>query len=165
LVLEVLGEGDGVEAARTRALDLGIAERVWFSDRYLPQREVLARVTAANVGVVSNLPIPLNRFALSTKLFEYVALRVPVVCADLPTIRRHFNGDELRYFTAGDVRALADALIDVATDPAEAQSRARRAAARAAAYSWEANARRYEALLGELTGNGRTYVRAAADAE
>ena len=56
---------------------------------------MLRAVQRRSVGVVPNLPTRLNRYALSTKLFEYVALGIPVVCADLPTIREHFSDDEV----------------------------------------------------------------------
>jgi glycosyltransferase involved in cell wall biosynthesis len=96
--LDVYGAGDAVAAARHRASALGIPDRVRFTGRFLPHAEVLERVRSANVGVIPNLPIELNRFALSSKLFEYVALGVPVVSADLPTIREHFADDEVRFF-------------------------------------------------------------------
>ena len=111
-----------------------------FTDRYLPHAEVLERVRSANVGVIPNLPTQLNRFALSSKLFEYVALGVPVVSADLPTIREHFADDEVRFFRAGDGDALAEALLDVASDVAAARARAERALQRYEAYRWPRNA-------------------------
>jgi glycosyltransferase involved in cell wall biosynthesis len=99
---EVYGDGDALSAVIARANELELGERFWVSPFYLPQREVLARVGRGSVGVVPNLPIPLNRFALSTKLFDYVALGVPVVCADLPTMRRYFSDKEVTFFMAGD---------------------------------------------------------------
>ena len=69
-----------------------------LSGRYLPQAEVLAAVQSAHVGVIPNLSSRLNRFALSSKMFEYVALGVPVVSADLPTIREHFSDEEVLFF-------------------------------------------------------------------
>jgi glycosyltransferase involved in cell wall biosynthesis len=149
--LEVYGTGDAVARARDRAATLGVAERVHFTDRYLPHAEVLERVGSADVGVIPNLPTRLNRFALSSKLFEYVALRVPVVSADLPTIREHFADDEVRFFRAGDGGALADALLDVASDGTAARARAERALQRYEAYRWPRNAARYAELLGRIS--------------
>jgi glycosyltransferase involved in cell wall biosynthesis len=103
------------------------------------------------VGVIPNLPTQLNRFALSSKLFEYVALGVPVVSADLPTIREHFADDEVRFFRAGDADALAEALRDVASDLAAARARAKRALQRYEAYRWPRNAARYAELLSRIT--------------
>ena len=149
--LDVYGTGDAVAAARDRATALGVAERVYFTDRYLPHAEVLDRVQSADVGVIPNLPTQLNRFALSSKLFEYVALGVPVVSADLPTIREHFADDEVRFFRAGDGDALADALHEVASDVAAARARAERALQRYEAYRWPRNAAKYAELLSRIT--------------
>ena len=150
LRLGVYGEGDALPELRARAEELGLARHVEFSGRYLPQSEVLERVTSASVGVIPNLGIRLNRFALPTKLFEYVVLGVSVVSADLPTIREHFSPDEILFFRTGDADALADALLAVAHDPAAAAARAAAAQRRYQAYRWPVNAARYAAVLARV---------------
>jgi glycosyltransferase involved in cell wall biosynthesis len=149
LAVEIYGEGDALPQISTLSHALGIADRLHLSGRYLAQMEVLEKVDRADVGVIPNLPNRLNRFALSGKLFEYVILGIPVVCADLPTIREHFNDNEVLYFTPGDPEALAEALRRVARDGAAASARATAARQRyEREYSWSRNARRYaEALL------------------
>jgi glycosyltransferase involved in cell wall biosynthesis len=145
--LALLGEGDALADVEARIDRLGLRSAVTLSYSYLPQHEALERIRGASVGVIPNLPIRLNRFALSTKLLEYCALRVPVVCADLPTIRAHFGDAELRFFRAGDVAALAEALMDVASNPAAAEARVASAAERSKLYSWSHFAERYGDLL------------------
>jgi glycosyltransferase involved in cell wall biosynthesis len=150
--VELYGEGDSLPGIRARAQELGIAERVHLSGRYLPQAEVLERIRAADVGVIPNLATRLNRFALSSKLFEYVALGIPVVCADLPTIREHFSEEQVLFFEPGNAESLARALRSVADSPREAAARAQRALRRYETdYSWEASARTYGDLLDRLS--------------
>jgi glycosyltransferase involved in cell wall biosynthesis len=151
LAVEIYGEGDALPALRERARRLGVEDVVRFSG-YLPQAEVLRAAQKASVGVVPNLPTRLNRFALSTKLLEYVALGVPVVSADLPTIREHFADDEVRYFRAGDADALAEALADVAMNREAAAARAAAARRRYEGYRWDESARRYIAALAAAGG-------------
>jgi glycosyltransferase involved in cell wall biosynthesis len=148
--LEILGAGDSVPELRRRLADAGLEDRVVLSGEYLPHAEVLRRVAGAGVGVVPNRPTRLNQFALSSKLFEYVALRVPAVVADLPTLAEHFSGEEVRFFLAGDPDALADALREVAADPERAGLRANAARRRYEAYRWPVQARRYVELLDSL---------------
>jgi glycosyltransferase involved in cell wall biosynthesis len=118
-----------------------------LSDGYVQHSEVLQLVQSADAGVIPNLPITLNEHALPTKLFEYVMLDVPVVAAGLPTMREHFAGDEVLFYRAGDVDALAAALTDVARDRPAATARAARARARYEQYRWRISARRYAAIL------------------
>jgi glycosyltransferase involved in cell wall biosynthesis len=145
--LEIQGEGDAVAVVRERAQALSISSCVSAPGSYLPQAEVLALAQGASVGVIPNLPTRLNQFALSSKLFEYVAMGIPVVSADLPTIRAHFDDSEIRFFRAGDAASLAEALLDVARNPDDAARRVEAAHARYQEYRWPGNAARYLALL------------------
>jgi glycosyltransferase involved in cell wall biosynthesis len=154
--LEVVGTGDAVPELRARADALGVSDRVELTGIALPHDEVLTRVAGASVAVIPNLPSRLNRFALSTKLFEYVVLGIPVVVSDLPTLRRHFSADEVLFFRAGDPEALANALAIVADDYDAALARAAAARDRYRnAYDWEGQARRYTEMLG-LLASGRS---------
>jgi glycosyltransferase involved in cell wall biosynthesis len=146
LRLEIYGHGDSLPEIRARAAALGIADRLELPG-FLPQGEVLAAVAGASVGVIPNQRNRLNRFALSTKLFEYVVLDIPVVCADLPTLREHFSPDELLFYRPGDAEELASALVEIATEPGAAAGRAAAAKLRYDEYRWPVSAQRYAAAL------------------
>jgi glycosyltransferase involved in cell wall biosynthesis len=150
LVVEIYGEGDAVPALRERARQLGLEKHVQFHDRWLPQREVLARVRSAAAGVIPNRPTRLNRYALSSKLLEYIELGIPVAVSGLPTLREHFADHEVLFFTPGDAEALATALRAIAQNPDAAQARAAAARRRAHEYSWDVSAARYVRLLDDL---------------
>jgi glycosyltransferase involved in cell wall biosynthesis len=136
LMLRILGEGDALADLQQRALQLGVADRTEFSGCYLPIADALASVAGASCGVIPNRPSTLNRFALSSKLFEYVALEVPVIVARLETLASHFDRDEVTFFEPGDTASLADAIRWVAEHPEHARERALRALRRARDYSW-----------------------------
>jgi glycosyltransferase involved in cell wall biosynthesis len=143
----IYGDGDAVPEVRTVAKRLGISDRVYVSGKYLPHDNVLQRVQGASVGVIPNLPVRFNRLALSTKLFEYVALSIPVVSADLTAIREHFSDAEVLFFAAGDADALALALLETRHEQDAANERARRALLRYESYRWPTQARRYADVL------------------
>jgi glycosyltransferase involved in cell wall biosynthesis len=153
LRVEIYGDGDALPEVRTRVSELGLTERVHLSGRFLPQPEVLERVSSASVGVICNLPEERNQTAIPTKLFEYARLGVPIVTADLLAIREHFSSEEVRFFRAGSSDDLADALREIASSPEAAQARAGAARQRYESYAWPASARRYVELL-ERLGSG-----------
>jgi glycosyltransferase involved in cell wall biosynthesis len=158
LHVEIIGEGDSVPSLMRRVVALGLSDRVTIEGRYMPHKAVLQRVNGASVGVVPNLPTPLNRFALSSKLFEYVALGVPVISAGLPTIREYFDDSEVLFFEPGDASSLAAALVQTAADPSGAAGRADKAQLRNAAYAWQINGSRYRSLLATLSARARNDV-------
>jgi glycosyltransferase involved in cell wall biosynthesis len=149
--LEIYGEGDAVPMLRREIDRLGIARNVRLTDSFLPHAVVLERIRGASAGLIPNLPIGLNRFALSTKLFEYCALHISTIVSDLPTMREHFGDREVRFFRAGDEDALLEALADVASHPEDAGKRADAAAVRLQQYRWSISRDRYCALLKQLT--------------
>ena len=152
--LEIYGDGDSVPALRTQAHQLGLADRIFIGGENLPHRHVLRAVRGASAGVIPNRPTELNRYALSSKLFEYVVLGIPVVVASLPTLRAHFSDDEVLFFEPGSSKSLSEALIAVARDP-EATSRRRTAASARyfAEYRWERQAQRYCNILERVSGS------------
>ena len=95
-------------------------------------------------------PIPRNQAALPTKLFEYVALGIPVVSARLDAIQEYFSDAEITYFEAGDVEALATALRATANDSAAVKARAEAARRRYDGYRWSVASRDYIATLDRL---------------
>jgi glycosyltransferase involved in cell wall biosynthesis len=145
----ILGEGDRLPLVRELADDLGVGERVFFSSRYLPMAEALQIVSHADAGVVPNRPSEINRFILPNKLFEYVALGIPVVVPHLETIVAHFDPDEVNFFEPGNVCSLAGAIRSIAAYPHEAARKAMRAKLRMDAYSWRGNRDHYLAVLEE----------------
>lgn len=124
LTLEILGEGDALPAVEAAAALHGIADRLTLSRTYLLREEVLARVSRASVGVIPNLPTPLNRVRI--ELFDCVALGVPVVASGL---REHFAEEEVLHVSVGNAAAFAGALQPVAADVARFRTVSRRPAA------------------------------------
>jgi glycosyltransferase involved in cell wall biosynthesis len=153
LRVEIYGEGDAVPALK----ELIAKHRlncVELSEGYLDHSAALEAVAGADVGVIPNRPTRLNKYALSSKLFEYVALEVPVVSADLETLRYHFP-TELAFFKPGDAHGLAAAIEAIWMDPEAARKRADEARERyTGTYAWAAQAERYVELLSRVSQPG-----------
>jgi glycosyltransferase involved in cell wall biosynthesis len=144
----ILGDGDARVELQELARSLGLIDHVELSDGWVAAEQALARAAGASCGVIPNRPTELNRFALSTKLFEYLALGLPVVVSGLETLTAHFGPDEVTFFTPGDAGSLAHALAWVASHPGEAADKTERARERIERdYSWAANRERYLRIL------------------
>ena len=145
--LTVIGDGDQRSSLVQQARSLNLAERVRFSDGYWPIRETLHEVAASDIGVVPLEALPINDYALPSKLLEYVALELPVVCGRTATIVRHFRDAELNFFTPGDADDLARRLRAVIADEVGARARAARAAKSYEAFRWEQSRARFVELI------------------
>jgi colanic acid biosynthesis glycosyl transferase WcaI len=116
VVLLVMGEGaerPGLEAeARRRNLD-----NVIFHD-FVPQEEVVSYVGALDATIVHLRPHPVFKTVIPSKIFENMAMGVPMVYA----VEGHSAGIVERVgagicIPSGDPKAMADALLQLAHDP------------------------------------------------
>jgi glycosyltransferase involved in cell wall biosynthesis len=143
----ILGEGDALPAVEQLASRLAVDRQIEFQKGFVSHEEALRRVASASCGVIPNRRSQLNRFALSSKLLDYVLLGVPVVVARLETLAAHFSPEEVTFFEGDDAESLAEAIAWVAEHPTDAREKAERARRRAEEYSWaKSRARLLEAL-------------------
>jgi glycosyltransferase involved in cell wall biosynthesis len=153
VVLDLYGRGDFEDALRSLASDLGIAERVVFHGR-IPIDDVPAALAAADIGLA---PTRLDRFTaltVSGKVYEYAAMRKPIVASRLPTVERDFPADAVWTYPSGDAAAMAEAIISLADDDAPRARAVEAASAVVASLAWDRVSRDYVALVDALTGVG-----------
>ena len=97
-----------------------------------------ARMDQARVGLALLHPTPAYRDALPTKLFEYMAAGLPVIASDFPRWREIVEPSGCGLLVdPEDPGAVADALLQIASEPDRAREmgeRGREAVARL--YSW-----------------------------
>jgi glycosyltransferase involved in cell wall biosynthesis len=146
----ILGDGDQLPSLKEQLARTGLNGRVYLSGEYVPIETGIATVATADCGVIPNRPSEINRFALSSKLFEYVALGIPVVVSRLETLAAHFGPDEVTFFDPGDAASLAAALRWVFEHPDAAREKAARARARASQYGWSQGREELQRVYHEL---------------
>jgi len=78
---------------------------------------------------------------------EAMACGCPVACSDAASLPE-VCGDAARYFHPDDPRQIADAVLDVLTEPEEWS---RRGLERARGFTWDASARAHDAVYRQLT--------------
>ena len=153
LELRIIGAGEEREPLLKLRDELGIQDRVTFSDGYVPVEAIPGLLADADVGVV-----PLRRsdgtdIMLPTKLLEYVSLEIPCVVPATGTICRYFDETMVCFFNAEDHVSLARALVYLYERPAVRHSLAEKATERfGRAHRWGEHKNVYLDLVSELVG-------------
>jgi len=156
--LVLLGYGPLRDELLARAADPALGGRVHVLPA-VPPEELADWVACADVGVMPNQPRTLNeRLSTPNKLFESLAVGLPVVSSDFPERRRIVIDDPDGPLGAvsdpTDPAALAAAIRSILEqDPAaRADLRARCLKAAHERWNWETELERLLGVYGELTG-------------
>ena len=133
------------------------ARRVWNVrfDGFQPPDRIPLYLAAADVGVVPNRSRPAisAKYTSPLKVFESMAMGLPLVASDLPSLREILVGEEHAVFAApDDPRALADAIARLMGDEELRASMRDRGLARAPELTWDARAERILAWMDERCG-------------
>jgi len=131
-----------MEPETGRAIQEAVAEGWCVHVPRLGPEALMARCAGAGVGLVTLLPRPNYLESLPTKLFEYMAMGIPVLASDFPLWRRLVEASGAGRVAAPLPGAVAQALVELCSDPGRLArfAEAGRAAYRST-YRWEAEAR------------------------
>jgi glycosyltransferase involved in cell wall biosynthesis len=151
VVFDVYGRGDAEEPLAALARELGVEDRLVLHGR-IPLDDIPAALAAADIGVSPIQRNPFTEISMPTKALEYAVMGKPVVAADLPAAREHFEADMLAWYAPGDARSLARAILQLVDTPAARDAAAARAAERARELSWDREAPAYVALVEDVAG-------------
>jgi glycosyltransferase involved in cell wall biosynthesis len=146
VVFEVYGRGDAEPDLAALAAELGIADRVVFHGR-IPLVAIPAALAAVDIGVSPIRRDPFTEISMPTKALEYAVMGKPVVAADLPAARDHFDPEMLSWYEPGDDASLAAAILRLVDEPDAREAGAAAAADRARELSWDREAPAYVALV------------------
>jgi glycosyltransferase involved in cell wall biosynthesis len=131
-------------------------ERHVILNGYLNREQLVKVIAATDMGVVPYLSDAFMDLALSTKIFEYVSMRVPVVAARIPSITSLFDEASISYFNPGDENDLAKEILELCDQPQLRKARVERAACVHEKIAWPIMAARYQNLIQSVAGvNGR----------
>lgn len=133
--LHIYGEGNMKASLISLRDELGLASQVHFFE---PRRihEIAAIMAEADLGIVPKRADSFGNEAYSTKIMEFMSLGVPVVVADTKIDRYYFHDDVVRFFPSGDAAAMAEAMIDLLSQPAKRARLAESGLAYAQCHNW-----------------------------
>jgi glycosyltransferase involved in cell wall biosynthesis len=84
---------------------------------WLPPEALVKHAAGAGIGLATLLPVPNYLEALPTKLFEYMAMGIPVLASDFPLWRSLVEDAGAGRVTAPEPGALAETLVQMSRDP------------------------------------------------
>ncbi|MBI2400788.1 MAG: glycosyltransferase [Deltaproteobacteria bacterium] len=125
---------------------------------YLQLDKVTETIATSDMGVVPYLNDPFMNLALSTKIFEYVSMGMPVVAAGLDSIKEIFGEDSIKYFNPGDPVDMADKIEEFCHRPQERRKFTKKAEKAYSAVSWQVMSSRYLETVNTLISGIRRDV-------
>ncbi len=151
--LTLHGEGEYHDKLVRLTEELGLADCVHFSNRYVPVDQLPALIAQADVGVVPYRRDVFTDGILPTKLMEYAALGMPSIASRTPAIEAYFDETMVEFCVPGDVDDLARCILRLYREPARREELVRGTAKFRQRYSWERVSAAYVALV-ERLGSG-----------
>jgi glycosyltransferase involved in cell wall biosynthesis len=150
----LIGKGDYWHKLKELARDFDLNGSVRFTGR-IPDDEVLAYLSTADVCIAPDPPIRLNHLSTMNKIMEYMACGSPIVSFDLIESRRS-AGPSATYVEHDDPVLLARAIDDLLRDDARRRNMGNAGMARVESeLSWQHSARKlvdaYSRLAEEKT--------------
>jgi glycosyltransferase involved in cell wall biosynthesis len=148
-----MGEGDYLGEVLARARELGVASHVHYLG-YVSFEKMIEEILATDVAIVPMRRNPYSVLVHTNKMYEYMALKRPIIASRLGAVASYFPENTLLYFTSDDAEDLARQILYAADNPEEMSARTRRVAALYEAYRWEHEKRKYVRVYHDLVGSG-----------
>lgn len=137
-----MGAGEYLPEVLALTGQLGVEKRVRFLG-FVPFETMVEEILAADVTVVPVKKNPYSVLVHTNKMYEYVALRKPVVASRLDSVAAYFPDNSLVFFEPGSESDLADKLRYVYAHPEEMSARIDNATEIYETYRWEREKKKY----------------------
>lgn len=146
----IYGEGPAKPFLNHLIQRLGLQDRVCLLDSRRI-REIALIMEQADLGVVPKRKDTFGNEAFSTKIFEFMAMRVPVIVSDTRIDQFYFNDSLVRFFKGGDEDDLAQAMLDLIRHPEKRSALVSNASDYIVQNDWMAKKHEYLGLVARLT--------------
>jgi glycosyltransferase involved in cell wall biosynthesis len=149
LRLLIIGDGPERDTLRAMVKELGLTDRVTLADP-MPIDQVAETMTTIDLGVVPKRRDSFGNEAFSTKIFEFMAMAVPVVVANTRIDQYYFNRQLVQFFESGDAEDLADKIWELVRDPARRDALCSEAMTFIQRNQWDVKKHEYLTLVDQL---------------
>jgi acetyltransferase-like isoleucine patch superfamily enzyme len=149
LRLEILGYGDFQTRLMRLVQELHCSDIIHFPG-FVPHDELMGRLQAADVGVIAMRRSPYSELIDTNKMYEYVALRKPIIISKLRPIARAFDESCVKFFEPGDYEGLARCVLELFHDRQQGRRLAENAYKRYWEMRWEYSKNTYLRVVDNL---------------
>lgn len=133
---------------------IGVENYIEISEG-VPYQDVPKFLKGADLGIVPKKDGIFVGEAISTKLFQYVAMGIPTVVSRTVAEQRYFDEDEVKFFEPGNPEDMARCIQELYENPQSRLAMAQRALRKMDGYSLPANTSKYIHIIDELTSGNR----------
>jgi len=116
LEYKILGEGEYVRNLCNLVHKLKCDEIVHFLG-FLPFNKMLKTILEADVGIIPMKRSPYSELIDTNKMYEYIALRKPIIISRLKAVEENFDDSCFMYFEPGNPDDLAICIFELYNNP------------------------------------------------
>ncbi len=145
----IYGDGTMLPVIRQLIADLGLQDRVLLKGT-VPSEQIAEVMANADLGVVPKRNDSFGGDAFSTKIFEFMALGIPVVVSGTRIDKFYFNDSVVRFFEAENEKDMAKSMLDMIKKSELREQISSRALRFIEEYTWDKREREYLDLVDML---------------
>jgi glycosyltransferase involved in cell wall biosynthesis len=117
LEFRVYGDGDFKDEFLRLVNKMGLNSMVKYSNGQRPVEEIAEAIKSIDLGVIPNKMTPFTNLNMPVRIFEYLAMKKPVVAPCTKGISDYFDDSSLLLFEPGRVDSLTDVILRAYRDP------------------------------------------------
>jgi glycosyltransferase involved in cell wall biosynthesis len=116
LRLDIFGDGSARDQYERLSENLGLHDMVSFRG-FVPMDALVQSLNNADIGLIT-MPQPYEmRWVHTSKMFDYMAIRKPIVMTRVKAVEEYFDDSSLQFFQTGDAEDLARAVLELYQNP------------------------------------------------
>ena len=151
--LTLHGGGEYRKKLQDLVRQMELQEHVIFDTKFVKTEELPGIIRNAHLGVIPYRNGVFTGEILPTKLLEYAALGLPVICSRTQIIEDYFDETMVAFFTPDDVDDLADVILRLYKDRKQLDNLAQNIHEFNKKYNWSDQSSEYTNLIKNLIAN------------
>ncbi|MBN2121411.1 MAG: glycosyltransferase family 4 protein [Candidatus Omnitrophica bacterium] len=147
---EIIGEGEELSNIIALVKSENLENCIYIKGNFVPVEQLPQIICQADVGIVTYKVDKFIDEAISTKLFEYVILGVPVISVRTKSAEAYFDDSSVSFFASADLEGLVNCIIGLYRYPRKRQELAINAQKVLLTHSWQNYKNAYYKLIDDL---------------